>query len=254
MLSSGQETWLWVGFAGMTLGALAIAAIGRGLREEDRHHAVASFFVCLLAAASYFAMANGQGMVQVGDRTVFYARYIDWTVTTPLLLLGLLMVALPPLTRDVGDSRDRTALIAGVLGADVFMIVTGVIAALTRDETVKYVWFTISCGAFLAVLVIVLGPVRAAARAQGGGIFALFTTLATTLAVLWCIYPVLWLLGTEGTGAIGQTAEVFVFAVIDITAKVGFGLLLVTGVLRLGRAARPARGESTVRAAATTTG
>lgn len=249
MISSGQETWLWVGFAGMTLGAIAIGLLGRKLRGEDRHHPVASLFVCLIAACSYFAMANGQGVVDTDGRTVFYARYVDWAFTTPLLLLGLLMVALPPLVRGT-DSRDRTALIAGTLGADVLMIITGVIAALSTNDTVKYVWFTISCGFFLAVLAIILGPVREAARAQGGGISALFGTLATTLSVLWFIYPVLWLLGTEGSGTIGQTTEVFVFAVIDLTAKVGFGLLLVTGVGRLGREADPAKGESTVRAAA----
>jgi len=46
---------------------------------------------------------------------------------------------------------------------------------------------------------------------------------------------VLWLLGTEGTGAIGLTAEVAVFAVIDLSAKVGFGLLLVTRVAGISR-------------------
>lgn len=233
MLTDMQETWLWIGFAGMTLGALTIAGLGRRLPHKERHHAVASFFVCLLAAASYFAMANAQGVTTTADgREVFYARYIDWAVTTPLLLLGLLMVALPPIVRGDDSGRDRNALVAGVIGADVFMIVTGVIAALTADETVKYVWYTVSCGAFLAVIALIFGPVREAARTQGESVFGLFKTLAGTLAVLWFIYPVLWLLGTEGTGAIDLTSEVFVFAAIDLSAKVGFGILLVTGVAR----------------------
>ena len=87
MVSSGQETLLWIGFAGMTLGAIAIGLTGRRLRPEDRHHPVASLFVCLIAACSYFAMANSQGVVETGGRTVFYARYVDWAFTTPLLLL-----------------------------------------------------------------------------------------------------------------------------------------------------------------------
>ena len=253
MVSSGQETLLWIGFAGMTLGAIAIGVTGRRLRPEDRHHPVASLFVCLIAACSYFAMANSQGVVETGGRTVFYARYVDWVFTTPLLLLGLLMIALPPLMRDRGeDSRDRTALIAGTLGADVLMIVTGVIAALSTDDTVKYVWFTISCGFFLAVLGLIFGPVRAAARAQGGGIEALFGRLVGVLAALWLIYPVLWLLGTEGTATISQSSEVLVFTIIDLSAKVGFGMLLVLGVIGLESRARPVRGESTVGAAAGT--
>jgi bacteriorhodopsin len=51
--------------------------------------------------------------------------------------------------------------------------------------------------------------------------------------VLWFIYPVLWFLGTEGTGAISLNTEVAVFTIIDLTAKVGFGLLLVTGIKKM---------------------
>lgn len=250
MLSEMQETWLWVGTAGMALGAGAIAVLGRRLRPEDRHHGVASFFVCLLAAAAYFAMANGQGMTVVDDRDVFWARYVDWVVTTPLLLLGLLLIALPPLKKAGEEVRDRNTLIASVIGFDVFMIVTGVIAALTADDTVKYVWFAISCGAFVAVLGLLWGPVRASAQAQGAGVASLFRTLATTLTVLWFIYPILWILGTEGTGTIDLTAEIFVFAVIDLTAKVAFGLMLVTGVRKLGAHAVARSSEPAVEAAA----
>lgn len=233
MLTSTQEILLGVGCGGMALGAVAIAVMGRKAPQGERHHFIASFTVCLLAAASYFAMANGQGVIQVGDREVFVARYIDWVITTPLLLLGLLMIALPVLAKGNDTGRERNALIAGVIGADIFMIVTGIIAALTLNDTVKYAWYVISCGAFLVVLAVLWGPVRAAANAQGAEVAALFQRLAIVLTSLWFVYPVLWLLGTEGTGALSLTGEIAVFAVIDLAAKVGFGLLLVTGVLRL---------------------
>jgi bacteriorhodopsin len=230
----------------MVLGAIALAVLGRRAREEDRHHFVASFFVCLIAAVSYFAMANGQGLVQVGDRTVYVARYADWLFTTPLLLLGLLMIGLPRVAGG-GDTRARLALVAGVLGADVIMVVTGLIASLTADDTVKYTWYAISCGAFLAVLWLIFGPARRIAHAASGGEGGaplLYDRLTRTLTVLWFIYPVLWLFGTEGSQAIGLGTEVAIFAVVDLAAKVGFGLLLVTGVLRLERGVRtsPARG------------
>jgi len=242
-VTDGQETWLWVGFAGMALGALAIAFIGRAGRDEDKHHVVASFFVCLIAAMSYFAMANGQGIVGVDDREVFVARYVDWLFTTPLLLLGLMMVGLPQL-RSGEDSRARIALLAGVIGADVLMIVTGLLAALSSEDAVRYTWYAISCGAFLAVLALIYGPVRTIARQQSGSTPGLYETLLRLLTGLWFVYPVLWLLGTEGTGTIGLTAEIAVFAVVDLSAKVGFGLLLVSRVVAIstrkpGRSSRP---------------
>lgn len=243
-MTNAQETWLWIGTGGMALGAVAIAATGRSLREDERHHAVASFFVCLIAACAYFAMANGQGIVGVAGREVYVPRYADWLLTTPLLLLGLAMVALPKVAPG-GDTRERTALIAGLLGADALMIVTGLLASLSSDDTVRYVWYTISCGAFLAVLALLYGPVLKAAGASAGH-QALAGRLARVLTGLWFIYPVLWLLGTEGSGTIGLSTEIAVFAVIDLSAKVGFGLLLVSGARRLGEPAT-VQGDATDR-------
>jgi len=113
------------------------------------------------------------------------------------------------------------------------MIITGLFGALSINSQHKYSWFIVSCGFFFAVLAAIWGPVRAAAAEQGGDVAALYSKLAGILTVLWCIYPVLWLLGTEGTGAISLNLEVIVFTVIDLTAKVIFGILLVTGVQKL---------------------
>ena len=124
---------------------------------------------------------------------------------------------------------------AGVIGADVIMIVTGLLAALSTNDTVRYTWYAVSCGAFLAVLALIYGPAREIAKAQAGSSPALYETLLRMLTVLWFIYPVLWLVATEGTGVIGQTSEVAAFAIIDLTAKVGFGLLLVSRVAGISK-------------------
>ena len=251
MMTSHQETWLWIGTIGMALGAIAILSLGRGLGKHS-HHAVASFFVCAIAACFYLLMAFGQGDIVVTSRDlaltpmglvgtvdaqlVYYARYIDWVFTTPLLLIGLMGVGLAAVTQ-VGEAmRERAGLVAGVIGADILMIITGLFGALSLDDTHKYIWFAVSCVFFLGVLVVVWGPVRAAAKAQGGDIAALYDKLLVILTVLWFIYPILWILGTEGTGTISLNAEVTVFAIIDLLAKVGFGLVLVTGIKKLSGA------------------
>ncbi len=255
MVTSHQETWLWIGTIGMALGAIAILALGRGLGNHA-HHAVASFFVCAIAACFYLLMAFGQGDVivtadkltitpvgiveTVEARLVYFARYIDWVITTPLLLIGLLGVGLAAVNQAGEAVRERTGLVAGVIGADILMIVTGLFGALALDSTHKYVWFAVSCVFFLGVLYVVWGPVRASAKAQGGEIAALYDKLLYILTVLWFIYPILWLLGTEGTEAISLNAEVTVFAIIDLLAKVGFGLVLVTGVKKLSSAGEKA--------------
>jgi bacteriorhodopsin len=218
MQTSTQETWLWIGTIGMALGAFVIYALGAKMQE--RHHQITSFFVCAIAACMYLLMAFGQGDVVVSKATlaitpvgvgadinaelVYWARYLDWVVTTPLLLLGLVTVGLKAIS-----------------------------GALSLDDNHKYVWFAISCGFFLAVLILVWGPVRASAAAQGAGVASLYNKLLGILTVLWFIYPILWILGTEGTGTISLNTEVIVFTIIDLSAKVGFGILLVTGVKKL---------------------
>ncbi len=246
--SSSQQTWLTIGAIGMALGAIAILALGRGLGRHS-HHAVASFFVCAIAACLYLLMAQGQGDVIVtktevvispaglvaltGAKLVYFARYVDWIFTTPLLLIGLLGVGLAAVKQGGEDVRSRNGLIGGVIGADILMILTGLFGALSLDSTHKYVWFAVSCAFFLGVLAVIWGPVRSAAAAQGGGVAALYNRLLGILTVLWFIYPVLWLLGTEGGSTISLNSEVVVFTVIDLLAKVGFGLVLVTGIKRL---------------------
>ena len=245
--SSSQQTWLWIGTIGMALGAVLIYALGS---KGSQHHRVASVFVCAIAACMYLLMAFGQGDVIVTQNNLFFtpdgvvdvetaslvywARYLDWVFTTPLLLIGLLTLGLRAVSGHGEAVRDRLGLVAGVVGADVLMIITGLFGALSVNSQHKYIWFAISCGFFLAVIAAVWGPVRAAAAEQGGGVAALYTKLAGILTVLWFIYPILWLLGTEGTGTISLDLEVIVFTIIDLTAKVGFGILLVTGVSKLG--------------------
>jgi len=51
-------------------------------------------FVTGIASISYFSMASGGGWVIAPDcRQLFVARYMDWLITTPLLLIDLGVVA-----------------------------------------------------------------------------------------------------------------------------------------------------------------
>jgi bacteriorhodopsin len=234
VLTSTQQAVLWIGCAGMGLGVLAIGGLSLRAPSGQKHHFVMSAAVCAIAFTAYFAMANGYGIVRTGGRMEFYARYIDWFLTTPLLIGGLLMIGLSSRTGEGEAARDRNALVFGAVGADMFMILTGLAAGLTNQSAVKYGFYAISCIAFLVVLAVLWGPILKAARAQGAATAALYTRLARTLSVLWVIYPVLWLLGTEGTKTISLTAEIIVFAAIDLTAKVLFGLLLCSGILQQG--------------------
>jgi bacteriorhodopsin len=63
-----------------------------------------------------------------------------------------------------------------------------------------------------------------------------FRTLALLTIVLWSLYPIVWLLGTEGFAVASSTVEVFLFLILDILAKIGFGFLLLTNREALSQA------------------
>ncbi len=242
-----RDTWLYLGTGGMVAGAVAIVAAGRSVPRDHQHHVLTSMWVCLLAATSYLAMSFGLGIVEVGGREVYFARYLDWVITTPLLLLGLITLALPSITSYV-QSRDRTAIVASIIGADVLMVLTGLIGVLADDDGARYTFFAVGCFFFGGVVYALWVPLYTAAKQAGNG--DAYRKLTTILTGLWCIYPVFWLLGTEGSGALGLTTEVALYAIVDVTAKAGFGLLLVKAITAFRHApvAEPARGPERVAA------
>lgn len=152
----------------------------------------------------------------MNSQVVYWGRYVDWVVTTPLLLLELGVIA-----------GLRPKLIAGVMGADIFMILTGLIATLEAPPT-SYLWYIISCGAFLAILGSLLTEFSASARKRNGKVNSLFQTLRNVLLVLWFCYPIVWLLGAEGFHVINTDTETALYTILDLCAKVGFGFIVVS--------------------------
>jgi bacteriorhodopsin len=231
-----ETTVLSIGAAAMAFGALAFLTLARGAPEGQRPLYIATFFVAFVAFSAYLAMAFGQGVTTIVDaegneRVVYWARYVDWFITTPLLLLDLALLA--------GLRRD---LMAAIMGLDVFMIVTGLIAALSEESIQRWAWYALSCIAMIGIFVILFGQMASVGKSLGGKAAGLYRTLTVLLIILWTIYPILWLLGTEGLSLLPLEGEIVVFAIIDVTAKVGFGFILLTskGALKESGKAAPA--------------
>ena len=129
MAQPGPEAiWLWIGTIGMTLGTVAFVARGWSVRDvEQQRFYIVTIFITATASVAYFAMATGFGLTEVtlGNATldIYWARYADWLITTPLLLLDLALLA--------GANRNT---IATLVGLDVFMIGTGAIGALATTS------------------------------------------------------------------------------------------------------------------------
>jgi len=126
-----ESIWLWIGTIGMTLGMLYFIARGWGVTDkEQQRFYVLTIFIPATAAVSYFAMATGFGLTEIdvaGETlSIYWARYADWLITTPLLLIDLALLA--------QASRNT---IYTLVGLDVLMIVTGLIGALAQTPAIR---------------------------------------------------------------------------------------------------------------------
>jgi len=188
--------------------------------------------VLTIAMVSYLAMSTGMGITYVpihhqsqgGQvhylRQVYYARYVDWLFTTPLLLVSLGVLA--------GLSPSATLL---AIAADVFMIVTGTFSALmpsTWDESERYkwAWYAVSCAGFLIIWVTLFQGAQKSAHLRPRKTRGLFYLLAAMTFILWTAYPVVFAL-TEGANIISVDAEIIVYGVLDVAAKLGFTYMLL---------------------------
>lgn len=218
-----ETNWLWIGALGMLAGSVLLFAAGGRCTQDEEGHTLIHGFVPLFAAISYFAMAVHQGEATTSTGRVFLdARYLDWSVTTPALLLGLAMTALH-------GARRRIGLVVGLLTSDVVMIVTGLFFGASQDPFIKWVWYIASCVAFLAVLWVLFGPLMQEARARDQVRRDAYVRNTLVLTVLWLIYPVLVLAGPDGLGILPATPATAGLAVLDLVAKVAYGIMAMAG-------------------------
>lgn len=218
-----ETTWLWVGCAGMALGAVALFVVGHRRTQDEEAHTQIHVIVPVIASLSYFAMATRQGAITLSSgRELLAVRYLDWLITTPLLLLALAMTALH-------GAHRRTSLVAALLGADALMIVTGFCYAASEATGPKWTWFLVSCGAFVAVYATLLGPLRREACARDAVRRAVYARTSLLLAVLWLLYPVIDLLGDNGLRVWSPVLTTASLTVVDLAAKIAFGFVAIAG-------------------------
>ena len=211
-----DQTPFIIGFTVMSLASLAIYANGRKVPPSENHtllHASVPF----IAATAYLAMALGIGTVVKLDGTATYlARYLDWSATTPLLLAGLVLVAL----HDRGRTGEAGGYLTSIIVLDVLMIATGALSSEAEVPVVKWVWYLWSCAAFFGVLYLLWVPLRARAGERDAALARAYLRNLGFLTMVWFLYPIVFLIGPEGLKSISAAASVWAILILDIAAKV----------------------------------
>ena len=153
-------------------------------------------FITTIAFLSYFAMATGDGITynktviteshrkgipkttQTIYREVYWARYVEWSITTPLLLLDLSLLA--------GLSG---ANILATIFADLIMVLTGLFASFGHGDGQKWGWYTIACIAYLTIVYQLAYNGQVAVAGKDSKTKAFYGAIGGFTLLVWTVYP-----------------------------------------------------------------
>ncbi|SNS80697.1 Bacteriorhodopsin [Geodermatophilus pulveris] len=240
--------------AGLALLAYLLYAVVSRDEVSARYRPSAHAAICLagVATAAYalllldwdtgFRLVDGSYRPTEEARTTEGTRYVDWSVTVPLLTVELLAVC------SVAGTAARR-LRASTMAAAFLMILTGYLGAQVvdqgRDRLALVVWGLVST-AFLGYLYVALiGAVRRSLPTMGPEAAASLRNATTVLLASFGAYPVVYAVPVfaDVTPAWFVTMQVG-YSVADVVAKVGFGVL-VHKVAKLRTAEDVAAGADT---------
>jgi len=228
-ITTHGSDWYFAVCAVMTLATFIFAGLAFRKPASDRVFNYITASITMVAAIAYFTMGANLGFTPIGvefhrsnhrvagqNREIFYVRYIDWVITTPLLLLDLLLTAGMPWPS-----------ILAVILVDEVMIITGLIGALVQSRY-KWAYFVFGCAALLYVVYKLAISGRRRAYALGSDVHQVYLSCGILTLFLWFLYPIAWGV-SEGGNVIAPDSEAVFYGILDILAKPVFGALLLFG-------------------------
>ncbi|EXL42469.1 hypothetical protein FOCG_14932 [Fusarium oxysporum f. sp. radicis-lycopersici 26381] len=221
--------WYWAVCAVMTISTFAFLGLGMRKPRTDRIFHYITAGITMIASIAYFTMASNLGWTPIAVefqrsdhrvagiyREIFYARYIDWFLTTPLLLTDLLLTAGMP-----------WPTVLWVILVDWVMIVTGLVGSLVKSSY-KWGYFAFGCAALAYIVYVLAWEARLHAKHVGPDVGRTFVMCGSLTAVVWILYPIAWGV-CEGGNLIAPDSEAVFYGILDLIAKPVFGALLLWG-------------------------
>jgi bacteriorhodopsin len=151
-------------------------------------------------------------------------RFIDWSITVPLLTVELLAVC------SIAGARARSLRFT-TMAAAFLMIVTGYLGGQViadgRDRTALVVWGLISTVFFVYLVAALVGAVRVSLPTMGTEAATSLRNATIVLVGSFGIYPLIYSIPVfVDVTAAWLTAIQVGYSATDVVAKVGFGVLV----------------------------
>ncbi|MEZ3145761.1 bacteriorhodopsin [Halobaculum sp. MBLA0143] len=167
-----------------------------------------------LAALAYVGMRFDTFAITTNGIQIQTLRYVDWAVTTPLLVGYMAYAA----------QADRRTVV-GVIVADLLMVLLGFVAVLQTGVAV-YVLGGLSTIAYFCLVYYLFGPLDRLVRDRGGADkWAVYAKLRNLVGFLWFAYPVVWVLSPPALQVLTRQTTGVLITYMDVAAKLGFVLI-----------------------------
>lgn len=230
-ITTRGSDWLFAVCSIMCVSCFVVIAHSFTRPHNQRLFHQLTALILFVAAIAYFTMGSNLGQVPIqtefirhnnsqvaaaGTREIFYVRYIDWVITTPLLLTDLMLTAAMPWNN-----------IIAIIIADEVMIITGLIGALVQTSY-KWGYWTFGMVAFSYVVYSLVIVGAYSASILGGAVKRTYYICGVLTIGVWFLYPVAWGL-CEGGNVIHPDSEAIFYGILDVFAKPVFGFLLLWG-------------------------
>ncbi|TVP82495.1 MAG: rhodopsin [Alkalicoccus sp.] len=216
----------WVGFVGMAAGTLFFLVERGSLSPEYRSTATVAALVTFVAAVHYFFMKDAvgtSGLISEIEGFPTEIRYIDWLITTPLLLIKFPLLL--GLKGKIGNM-----LLVKLLTADVVMIVSGYVGETSINASGGFtqlgLWsFVIGTLAWFYIIFLLYTSVTKAANERPKPIKRALLNMRLFILIGWAIYPIGYAVTLVSSGVEVQLIRELIYNFADLINKVGFGLI-----------------------------
>jgi bacteriorhodopsin len=175
---------------------------------------------------------SGDGYTGTGAGFNDFYRYADWILTVPLLMVELVAVL------RLEKSRAKSLLTRLVIAAAA-MIALGYPGEVINNPegwTMRVVWGALSSIPFFYILYVLWVELTKSLDTQPVAARRLIEVARLVLLITWAVYPIAYALGgtpqallAKSGGAVDASGIVFLqvgYAIADMTAKAGFGILI----------------------------
>jgi sensory rhodopsin len=236
LLVLATQYTFWIGFVGMAAATLYFLLERGDLKAEYRSTATLAALVTFVAAVHYYYMkgeVGTDGMLASLSNFPTEIRYIDWIITTPLLLIKF-----PNL---LGLKSGAGSLITKLIVADLIMIIFGYLGETDINNAGGYttyglITFIIACIAWLYIIYLLFTTVTNAAKDKPPAIQNGLRIMSYFILIGWAIYPLGYAVTLIGTGDQLGVIRELVYNFADLVNKVGFALVALAAVKQMSKA------------------